>query len=313
MNVGLLEILACPRDTAYPLSLKPDTTDASGEVQTGCLLCPKCRTVYPIIDGIPDLVYFGEDLPESIIKQKEIAVRDKEAKGYYDAHFSDYQNTVETAALLRELDLSSKNRILELGCGTGRISLSLLQTCDMFVGVDFSMDFLRAFKSKIGAHASALLIRADLNHLPFHPLRFFDRIVSAQVFEHLPSHESRLQLLARAAALLSTKGRLVMLTYNYSHVKRMADIPKEGFHRSGIYYYCYTAGELRHDLETQFNVEALLGIMSVMPFGLSERLGMTAGAWIERLFSETRLGLRFGHLLLATCTLPHSHQKRGRK
>jgi len=55
MKRRLLDILACPRDKAHPLDLAV-TKEEGGEIVSGTLTCPKCREVYPIEDGIPNML-----------------------------------------------------------------------------------------------------------------------------------------------------------------------------------------------------------------------------------------------------------------
>ena len=54
MRRDLLDILACPDDKA-PLTLRAERV-ADGEVVTGALTCTVCGAVYPIEDGIPNLL-----------------------------------------------------------------------------------------------------------------------------------------------------------------------------------------------------------------------------------------------------------------
>jgi uncharacterized protein len=49
-----MEILCCPLDQAE-LTLTTRKTER-GEVMDGVLTCTKCRTEYPIEDGIPNLL-----------------------------------------------------------------------------------------------------------------------------------------------------------------------------------------------------------------------------------------------------------------
>ena len=60
MRTDLLDILACPVCRS-PLDLNaetiaPDDAPDAGEVLTGTLSCPACPEVYPISDGIPNLL-----------------------------------------------------------------------------------------------------------------------------------------------------------------------------------------------------------------------------------------------------------------
>lgn len=54
MRRDLLDILACPDDKAA-LTLSAGQ-EADGEVVTGVLTCAACGAVYPIEDGIPNLL-----------------------------------------------------------------------------------------------------------------------------------------------------------------------------------------------------------------------------------------------------------------
>ena len=60
MRTDLLDILACPVCRG-PLTLEaatiaPDDAPDAGEVLTGALTCSACPEVYPINDGIPNLL-----------------------------------------------------------------------------------------------------------------------------------------------------------------------------------------------------------------------------------------------------------------
>lgn len=52
-----LSYLACPRHQRPPLELLPGARRADdGELVAGGLRCPVCAAVYPIVDGVPDLL-----------------------------------------------------------------------------------------------------------------------------------------------------------------------------------------------------------------------------------------------------------------
>ena len=60
MRTDLLDILACPvcRDalTLRAELVAPDDAPDAGEVITGTLTCSACNEIYPISDGIPNLL-----------------------------------------------------------------------------------------------------------------------------------------------------------------------------------------------------------------------------------------------------------------
>ena len=60
MNTDLLDILACPvckgALTLEAETIAPAGAPDAGEVLTGTLTCAACNEVYPITDGIPNLL-----------------------------------------------------------------------------------------------------------------------------------------------------------------------------------------------------------------------------------------------------------------
>ncbi len=54
MKRDLVDILACPEDKA-PLTLAAEV-EVDGDVEAGTLTCTKCNFVYPIEQGIPNLL-----------------------------------------------------------------------------------------------------------------------------------------------------------------------------------------------------------------------------------------------------------------
>ena len=50
-----MDILACPMCKSHPLELKVDEENEK-EVLSGRLICNKCGLVYPIEDGIPNML-----------------------------------------------------------------------------------------------------------------------------------------------------------------------------------------------------------------------------------------------------------------
>jgi uncharacterized protein YbaR (Trm112 family) len=69
LDPGLLEILACPCEHHAPVRPEP----AAQATSTGALVCTRCRTRFPVRDGIPVMLLaeatpgpagIGADLPE---------------------------------------------------------------------------------------------------------------------------------------------------------------------------------------------------------------------------------------------------------
>ncbi|HUP71165.1 MAG TPA: methyltransferase domain-containing protein [Acidimicrobiales bacterium] len=300
MNISLLPLLACPVDGLGPLVL--DVKDGEGgeggaRVAAGTLTCPGCGRRYLITRGIPDLCELAGDPDETAIKQQEVSARDEEAASY-ELMFTGYQTAAERGAILARLALQPTHRVLEVGCGTGRITRAVAGECAELVAVDFSMHALRQLQHQLGDRPDIHLLRADANKLPFCPSACFQRIVSSQVLEHLPSPALRNAFFASSRRLLAPDGRLVLTTYNHSRQKRSAGVPKEGRHDSGVYYFCYGAAELAAALRPFFAVDEVCGVRNrLVPARVLERVGRLGPA-LDVLVSRTPVSRATGHLLL---------------
>ncbi|QCC50097.1 methytransferase partner Trm112 [Halapricum salinum] len=55
MNEDLLDIICCPLDK-HDLELDIEERDEDDEIIAGTLTCTECGEVYPIEDGIPNLL-----------------------------------------------------------------------------------------------------------------------------------------------------------------------------------------------------------------------------------------------------------------
>ena len=90
------------------------------------------------------------------------------------APFYDWENARTVArrdvAFWRGLAGRQSGRVLELGCGTGRLSLPLLKSGARLVGVDRSEPMLQRLHAKArraGVSDGARLVRGDIRRLPF--------------------------------------------------------------------------------------------------------------------------------------------------
>jgi ubiquinone/menaquinone biosynthesis C-methylase UbiE len=86
-------------------------------------------------------------------------------------------------------DIKKTSLVLDVGCGTGYTTYSLLQmiSAGQVIGVDLTLQQLERAKHKLRMEKSKLsLIRADADHLPFKK-DMFDTIVSFGAIEYFPS------------------------------------------------------------------------------------------------------------------------------
>lgn len=76
-----------------------------------------------------------------------------------------------------------KARVLEAGCGTGRISIPLMERGVDLIGCDLSAQMLTRFQEK---YPSPRIVRADASRLPF-PNAQFDAVLTVHVLHLIPA------------------------------------------------------------------------------------------------------------------------------
>lgn len=89
--------------------------------------------------------------------------------------------------LQRKKDPHPNGIALDVGCFVGLVTMSLLDTYKMAVGVDIDLEYLKMAKQlcEFEEKKPAYFILADVNHLPF-ATDTFSAVTGASIFEHLP-------------------------------------------------------------------------------------------------------------------------------
>lgn len=119
---------------------------------------------------------------------------------------------VRNAMLRRFLDLTPHDRVVDLGCGSGRMMAWNADAGSWFVGVDVSPYFAH---EALDTHD---LVLGDLRALPV-PDASFDKAWSLDVFEHL-SIDALQEMLREANRVLKPGGALFV----YTHVRKNSRI-----------------------------------------------------------------------------------------
>ncbi|MFA6255442.1 MAG: class I SAM-dependent methyltransferase [Patescibacteria group bacterium] len=107
------------------------------------------------------------------------------------------------------------DRILDLGCGNGKLRLLFKDINLEYIGLDNSQKLLAIAESdskfKI---ANQKFIKADVTPLSF-PDNYFDVVFFIAVFHHIPSDQLRQQTLEEIRRVLKPGGILVMANWNH--------------------------------------------------------------------------------------------------
>lgn len=133
----------------------------------------------------------------------------------------EHDDVVQDLAFHREMVSRSGGRVLDLGCGSGRLFATLLEGgASRVVGVDASAALLRRAEARIANHSGLALAagegrlalhRGDVRALATLNIRErFDLAIAVGVVPHLDGPEDALRLLGGVRSLLAAGGRLII-------------------------------------------------------------------------------------------------------
>jgi ubiquinone/menaquinone biosynthesis C-methylase UbiE len=163
----------------------------------------------------------------------------------YDRRWSFYVNATVQETLHR-LDLSSHQRILDLGCGTGTLIQHLLHLAPEaeIVGLDPSAEMLSVARHKLPQSVELRVGSAD--HLPF-PNESFDLVISTNAFHYFRSPAQAIQ---EAKRVLRPKGHLIITDWCDDYLTcRICDVFLRFFNRA--HFRTYGVSECQRILQDE--------------------------------------------------------------
>lgn len=204
MYEKLIDNLRCPSDMGL-LSIEDFTKDDDGHIMAGNLMCERCGSIYPIVDGVPDMFPVdtvsvdGEDM-------KKLQAETVNKFGFEWQYFRDWgwltqypdvpnaeakfmggllkntKNAFWNKSLFEKEDLKSGVLVLDAGCGNGRFTKEAAKTGAEIIGIDLGWGVYSAF-SHMRSLNNVHIVRGDLFRLPFDD-KTFDRVFSIGVLMH---------------------------------------------------------------------------------------------------------------------------------
>ncbi len=205
---SLIPALVCQKDL-HSLELDEEKITEDFFIADGRLKCSKCKTTYPIRKGI--VMFLGDQYELDDKLKQEVIARDQAAQRY-DSRLS-VRYDKEVPSTIEELGRLEGKILIDYGCGTGRITMELLNAKQV-LGVDFSLESLLIFSEKIKNHENIGLVLADaVNYKTKN--KYFDKALSSQVLEHVPTEEMRQVFLNNVNEALKQEGRFVCSAYYY--------------------------------------------------------------------------------------------------
>lgn len=211
MKRSLVEHLRSPA-SGEPMVLEV-AEETADEVLLGSLSTPSGE-VFPVIDGVPDLVAVDEMGTDQRATQDSFSTKWKLAPDYRQATLDHYRNWYlerygfadvgEVAQFLADDQL-----ILDCGTGHGRdAQLYAENSSAQVIGLDFSYGIRNAYRD-LWQIPNLDFVQADMTRLPF-PRDHFDLVACDQALHHTPdTHEAFRSLVS----VLKPGGRLATYVY----------------------------------------------------------------------------------------------------
>lgn len=179
----------------------------------------------------------------------ELDLRDAKARDYdrdYIALHGASLQSVEVRLIHRALNLQKDDVVLDLACGTGRITEDLAASCNHVVAIDRSEQSLAILKDRLARRAlsNVTVIKGDARD-ELRVDRQVSKVVCVQLLQHLPVPADRVLVLQRAAERLPERGKLVVIDEMFGLVRRVRRRPQEITTADSLYFRTFTPTEMR--------------------------------------------------------------------
>ncbi len=132
---------------------------------------------------------------------------------WYDTPVGAWADSIEREALGALLALQPGEHLLDLGCGTARMTLMLAPPGVHVAALDASPAMLHVAQQRAHFHQAEerlRLVRADMQHMPF-PAAAFDAVLTVTTLSFVPDP---LRVVCEATRVLRPGGRLVIGALN---------------------------------------------------------------------------------------------------
>lgn len=136
------------------------------------------------------------------------------SQGEYDEYAKEFSNTRQQ--FWKELEFLKEYaydgaRVLDVGCGNGRL-VDVFENVNLqYTGIDFSKELIAIAQTERAVKGT--FIHADALALPFED-DTFDAVFSIAVLHHIPSKERRMQFVSEIHRVLKPDGKCILTVWN---------------------------------------------------------------------------------------------------
>gem|GEM_PF-1824166 len=118
--------------------------------------------------------------------------------------------------------------VLDAGCGTGIVSMALVQRRVELHALDYSKESLRVLEQKLAPlGVRATLTQGDIRHLDY-PDGYFDAVICANTLQHLKPGDDQITAARELVRVLKPGGKFAFSVHHYSRKKQRSGWIKEG-------------------------------------------------------------------------------------
>lgn len=179
---------------------------------------------------------------QNVLKQEMTRKLDEWYCAYYDKEDKEYQ-------YLKQALPQPPATLLELGCGTGRITRRLVEDGYEVVAIDYNKDFISYARQTI---PQASFVKGNIKHIKNLVSGRYDAIISTWTGLHHYSTETLRHLFSQLNHAMTDKGRFIILEAH--HDTEFTDVlDKLMGSRNSLYEKSL---RLRHALEEEFLIES---------------------------------------------------------
>ncbi len=157
----------------------------------------------------------------------DFSVAEKSCSLYEDVEYEEYwddpgqvrQDALEKR-LISDMLPSRGRRIIDVGCGYGRLAPCYIDRFDSVVLYDGSMSLLRQARESLGDRA--VVVAGDVMRLPFKAAAF-DNVLSIRVLQHMKDLDGAIAGMRR---ILAREGQFLFSYHNKRNAHRVLTYPK---------------------------------------------------------------------------------------
>lgn len=122
--------------------------------------------------------------------------------------------TAELVGVLRAWSPATAGRVLDVGCGIGRVALALADTARTVLGIDLSAGMVAEARRRAARRGTVRFAQGDGRHLPVGD-GAVDLVVAADCLPYLVAADAVGPFMAEAARALAPGGDLVVFNWSY--------------------------------------------------------------------------------------------------